>query len=41
MLDKAVSDIQTQKYDSPRKTLRDKFSSEVAMNKILDIIRTL
>ena len=41
MLDKAVSDIRTQKYNSPRKTLIDKFSSEVAMNKILDIIRTL
>ncbi|KAA0924171.1 glycosyltransferase family 4 protein [Psychrobacter sp. ANT_H56B] len=41
MLDKAVSDIRTQKYNSPRKTLIDKFSSEVAMNNILDIIRTL
>ncbi|KAA0933460.1 glycosyltransferase family 4 protein [Psychrobacter sp. ANT_H59] len=41
MLDKAVSDIQTQKYNSPRKTLINKFSSEVAMNKILNIIRTL
>ena len=41
MLDKAVSDIRTQKYNSPRKTLIDKFSSEVAMNKILDIIRAI
>ena len=41
MLDKAVSDIRTQKYNSPRKTLINKFSSEVAMNKILNIIRTL
>lgn len=41
VLDKAVSDIRIQKYNSPRKTLIDKFSSDVAMNKILDIIRAL
>lgn len=41
MLDKAVHDIYIKEFNSPRKVLIDKFSSEVAMNKILDIIRTL
>lgn len=41
MLDKAVNDIHIKKFNSPRKILINNFSSEVAMNKILDIIRTL
>lgn len=41
MLDKAVHDIYIKEFNSPRKVLIDKFSSEVAMNKILDIVRTL
>lgn len=41
MLDKAVDDIRIKKFNSPRKILIEKFSSEVAMNKILGIIHTL
>lgn len=40
MLDKAVADIRTKEFNSPRKVLVDKYSSELAMNKILDIIRS-
>ena len=41
MLDKAVVDIGIKEFSSPRKVLVDKYSSELAMNKILDIIRSL
>ena len=41
MLDKAVADIRIKEFNSPRKVLVDKYSSELAMNKILDIIRSL
>ena len=41
MLDKAVNDIHTKEFNSPRKILINNFSSEVAMNKILNIIRIL
>ena len=41
MLDKAVNDIYIKKFNSPRKVLIEKFSSEIAMNKILGIIHTL
>ena len=40
MLDKAVADIRIKEFNSPRKVLVDKYSSELAMNKILDIIRS-
>lgn len=39
-LDKAVADIRIKEFNSPRKVLVDKYSSELAMNKILDIIRS-
>ena len=41
MLDKAVADIRIKEFNSPRKVLVDNYSSKLAMNKILDIIRSL
>lgn len=41
MLDKAVNDIRSKEFNSPRKTLINNFSSDLAMNNILDIIRAL